>query len=123
MRKTKPLLFLSILSVSSTGLCPLDQQRQFALDARNFLAEIAIFKGEKSLELVQALLIVSLWYRAPENYARMNQNQLASLTLSIAIDLGLDRIEKTKALDKPDDICDRAEKQRAWLGCFYLCAR
>lgn len=53
VRKTKPLLFMSILSVASSGFCTLDQQRQFAFEVRNFLAEIAIFKGEKSLELVQ----------------------------------------------------------------------
>jgi hypothetical protein len=123
VRETKPLLFMSILSVASAGFCTLDRQRQFALDARNFLAEIAIFKGEKSLELIQSLLIVSFWYRAPENYARTNQNQLASVALSLAIDLGLDRIEGSGTPDRTDAMWKRAEAQRAWLGCFLLCAR
>jgi hypothetical protein len=70
VRETKPLLFMSILSVASAGFCTLDQQRQFAFDARNFLTEFAIFKGERLLELIQALLMVSFWYRAPEHYAR-----------------------------------------------------
>ncbi|KAH8697989.1 hypothetical protein BGW36DRAFT_177599 [Talaromyces proteolyticus] len=122
VRKTKPLLFMSILSVASAGFCTLDQQRQFAFEARNFLTDIAIFKGEKSLELIQSLLVVSFWYRAPENYARTNQNQLASLALSIGIDLGLDRIEESKSADRIDDMWNRAEAQRAWLGCFLLCA-
>jgi hypothetical protein len=114
---------MSILSVASAGLCTLDQQRQFAFEARNFMTEIAIFKGEKSLELIQSLLVVSFWYRAPENYARTNQNQLASVALSIAIDLGLDRIPKSKNPDRVDDMWNRAESQRAWLGCFLLCSR
>lgn len=123
VRETKPLLFISILSVASAGFCALDHQRKFTFEARNFLAENAIFKGEKSLELIQALLVVCLWYRAPENYARTNQNQLASVALSLAIDLGLDRIEKQKAPGRIDDVWDQAEAQRAWMGCFLLCAR
>ncbi|PLB54778.1 hypothetical protein P170DRAFT_341794, partial [Aspergillus steynii IBT 23096] len=95
VRKTKPLLFIAILSVAPAGLCTQDQHRQLALEVRNFLAETAIFEGEKSLQLIQALLVVTFWYRAPENFARTNQNQLASVALSIAIDLGLDRIEGT----------------------------
>lgn len=123
VRETKPLLFMAILSVASTGFLTPDQHRQFASEARNFLTEIAIFKGEKSLELIQSLLVVSFWYRAPENYARTNQNQLASMALSLAIDLGLDRVESSRTSDRTEDTWKRAESQRAWLGCFLLCAR
>lgn len=90
---------------------------------QEILTEVAIIEGEKSLELVQALLVVSFWYRAPENYARTNQNQLASVALSIAIDIGLDRIAEPRAPEIIDDKWNRAEAQRTWLGCFLLCAR
>lgn len=127
VRKSKPLLFLAILSVASAQFSNPDQHRKFALEARNFLAESAVVEGEKSLELVQALLVVTLWFRAPENYARANQNQLAYVALSIAIDIGLDRVEGPKATydttSSIDDKWGRAEKQRTWLGCFLLCAR
>ncbi|KAJ5290952.1 hypothetical protein N7478_000203 [Penicillium angulare] len=121
-RNTKPLLFMAIISVAAAGECTPDHHRKFALEARNFLAGLAIFEGEKSLQLIQALLVVSFWYRAPENYARTNQNQLASVTLSMAIDIGLDRIEESNIPQKVDDQWNRAEAQRTWLGCFLLCS-
>lgn len=123
VRKTKPLLFLAVTSVAPTGICTPDHHRQFASKARNFLAELAILEGEKSLQLVQALLVVSFWYRANENYARSNQNQLASISLSIAIDIGLDRVEEPSTLHSMNDKWNRAEAQRTWLGCFLLCSR
>lgn len=123
-RKEKPLLFLSIMSVASAGNCAIDQQRQLAIEVRNLLVESAIMKGEKSLELIQALHVTSLWYRAPENYTQMNQNQLASAALTMAIDLGLDRIESSKSSpDGPARTWSRMEAQRSWLGCFLLSAR
>ncbi|KAJ5097752.1 hypothetical protein N7456_008473 [Penicillium angulare] len=119
-RNTKPLLFMAIISVAAAGQCTPDHHRKFALEARNFLAGLAIFEGEKSLQLIQALLVVSFWYRAPENYARTNQNQLVSVTLSIAIDIGLDRVEESSSPQTADDQWNRAEAQRTWLACFLL---
>ena len=81
-------------------------------------------KGEKSLELIQALQVISLWYRAPEDYTQMNQNQLASAALTMAIDLGLDRLKSSQS--SPGlfiHTWGRTEAQRAWLGCFLLSAR
>lgn len=101
----------------------MDQQRQLALELRGLLVESAIKNGEKSLELVQALQVASLWYRAPDNYIKMNQTQLASVALTMAIDLGLDRLEGSKAPDGVDHTWNRTEAQRAWLGCFLLSAR
>lgn len=114
---------MAILSVAPAGLCTPEQHRQFALEARNLLVEVAIFEGEKSLELIQALLLVSTWYRAPENYSRTNQNQLAAVTLSMAIDLGLDRAKKSRVPQMIDDKWNQAEEHRTWLACFLLCAR
>jgi hypothetical protein len=123
VRETKPLLFLSILSIASTGYCTIDKQRELAFEIRGYLADSAIVRGEKSLELVQALHVVLLWYRAPDSYTKMNQNQLASVTTTMAIDLGLDRIEVSNLDGRAQDTWDRVEAQRAWLGCFLLSAR
>jgi hypothetical protein len=120
VRNTKPLLFLSILSVACAGYCALAKQRELALEVRGFLADTAIVRGEKSLELVQALRVLSFWYRAPDNYTQMVQNQLASISTTMAMDLGLDNL---KLATRAQDNWSRVEAQRAWLGCFLLSAR
>ncbi|GAB1206114.1 hypothetical protein APSETT445_004795 [Aspergillus pseudonomiae] len=116
VRETKPLLFLSIISIASAGYCTVAQQRDLAVKARLYLADRAIVCGEKSIELVQALQVASFWYRAPDDYKQMNLNQLASIATTMAIDLGLDNIDVSKPAGTAKEMWDRAEAQRAWLG-------
>ncbi|GAB1195625.1 hypothetical protein APSETT444_004887 [Aspergillus pseudonomiae] len=123
VRETKPLLFLSIISIASAGYCTVAQQRDLAVKARLYLADRAIVCGEKSIELVQALQVASFWYRAPDDYKQMNLNQLASIATTMAIDLGLDNIDVSKPAGTAKEMWDRAEAQRAWLGCLLLSAR
>lgn len=123
LRETKPLLFLSILSVAAAGCCTIEKQKILAAEFRGYLAESVIVRGEKSLELVQALQVASLWYRATDNYTHMNLNQLAHMATTMAMDLGLDKIEVLEPVGKFQDNWIRVEAQRAWLGCFLLSAR
>lgn len=123
VRETKPLLFLSILSVTSAGYCTIDKQKILAAEFKGYLAESVIVRGEKSLELVQALQVASLWYKATDHYTQMNLNQLAHMATTMAIDLGLDKIEVLGPVGKFQDNWIRVEAQRAWLCCFLLSAR
>lgn len=120
LRNTKPLLFLSILSVACAGYCAIAKQSELAFEVRRYLADTAIVGGQKSLELVQALQIVSFWYRAPDTYTQMIQNQLASMSTTMTMDLGLDNLNLAS---KAQDRWYRAEAERAWLSCFLLSAR
>ncbi|KAK2592136.1 weak acid resistance [Conoideocrella luteorostrata] len=120
VRETRPLLFLSILSVSANEYCTAGEQKELVLEAKQALAERAFVRGEKSLELVQALQVVSLWYRAPDDYKQVNLTQLSQIAITMAIDLGLDKIDVSQPVDTSLAAWDRAEAQRAWLGCFLL---
>lgn len=123
VRKNKPLLFLSILSIASAGYCTVAKQRELAIEVKNQLADRAIVRGEKSLELIQAFQVMSLWYRAPDEYRQMNLSQLVHITTTMAIDLGLDKIDVLKPAATAQENRGRVELQRAWLGCFILLAR
>ncbi|KAE8140853.1 hypothetical protein BDV38DRAFT_279827 [Aspergillus pseudotamarii] len=122
VRETKPLLFLSIISIASAGYCSAAQQRDLTVKAKFYLANRAIVRGEKSLELVQALQVAAFWYRAPDDYKQMNLSQLASIATTMAIDLGLDTLEASKPAGTAEELWDRVEAQRAWLGCLLLSA-
>ena len=123
LRETKPLLFLSILSVAAAEYCTIDEQKVLGAEFRGYLAESVIVQGEKSLELVQALQVASLWYRSTDRYTQMNLNQLAHMATTMAIDLGLDKLEVLEPVGQSQDNLIAVEEQRAWLGCFLLSAR
>jgi hypothetical protein len=60
LRREKPFLLLSILTIASTSNLPL--QDLLEAELRETLGRKVIFNGEKSLDLMQGLLIYLAWY-------------------------------------------------------------
>lgn len=82
----KPFMTLGILLTASIG----DEEFQSACDLlfRNALASKAIVKGERSLELLQGLLIYLAWHHHYMNRETQNLYQYLMLAIGMAIDLG-----------------------------------
>ena len=132
IRKHKPTLFLAILSVASGGHP--DTQRILAKEIMRAFADRIVYKGEKSLELIQALQVLTIWYW-PEENREAQTYQLIHMAAVMAIDLGLGRRAKSgrepyQALWKDNlrakssaQASDSLESRRAWLGCYLLCAK
>lgn len=118
----KPMLFLSILGVASSRFCSVDKHRALVQEARRIITERAIIRGEKSLELVQALQVTTFWYRAPEDYKRINFNQLAGAMITMTIDMDLESLESAQAVNG-NDAWELSEVQRALLACFIMSER
>ena len=62
LRQHSPALLLSILAFTTVGLIESDVQYQLAGKAMDILATSFIAHGHRSLELVQALLVASVWF-------------------------------------------------------------
>ena len=132
VRKRSPVLFLAILSVASGQDFP-DLQATLTMEIMRILADRVFVMGEKSLELVQALQVVTIWYW-PEANGDSKYYQFIHVTAVMAIDLGMHRRqpllilrkEQILGLPKPksylSDPCT-TECRRAWLGCYLLCSR
>ena len=132
IRKRSPILFLAILSVASGQEFP-DLQATLTREIMRILADRVFVMGEKSLELVQALQVVTIWYW-PEINGDSKYYQFIHMTAVMAIDLGMHRRqpslilrkEQILGLPKPksylSDPCT-TECRRAWLGCYLLCSR
>lgn len=132
IRKRSPVLFLAILSVASGQDYP-DVQATLTREIMRILADRVFVMGEKSLELVQALQVVTIWYW-PEPNGDSKYYQFIHMTAVMAIDLGMHRRqpmlilrkEQILGLPKPKsylpDPCT-TECRRAWLGCYLLCSR
>ena len=126
LRKTKPVLFLAILSVASGhehgGLQP-----ALTREANKALADRVLCKGEKSLELVQAMQVLSVWHSSEDQNDTMAFQliQMAS-AMAIAIELGGPPLRGNLGISfisgsskLPSDF-NSPEKRRAWLTCYML---
>ena len=129
VRKTTPILFLAIMSVASGQDYP-SVQVVLKEEIVSTLGKRIIVNGEKSMELVQALQVVTIWYW-PESNGNSKYYQLIHMATIMAMDLGIDRKPRTLkeqmfhlpgAIPSLDDT-ESAERRRAWLGCYLLSSR
>lgn len=137
--KAKPILYVCILSASSFGILRRDTSKQLAREAVGAIADCVVRNGAKSLELIQAMQVLALWYKPPEKAEQTNFYQIIHMAAVMALDIGLGkRFNPAKAkrgfggpnanfVPGPDRILpqdsDTLEARRAWLTCYYLCAR
>ncbi|KAF2840991.1 hypothetical protein M501DRAFT_1002083 [Patellaria atrata CBS 101060] len=130
LRAQKPILFLSILASSCFGMTPavpLNVQRELQKILKDQLADSLLRNFEKSLELIQALQVTTLWYRPPPYFEQHNFHQNVHLACVMCMDIGLNRRTKSPRLrigaspfrnDLADP--DSVEARRAWLVCYLL---
>jgi hypothetical protein len=133
LRASKPLLFLAIMAAASSEIPAL--QRSLTKELMQVLAERIIVRGHKSLELIQALQIATIWYWPPERFDELKFYQLVHMAAVMAIEIGLGRRRTVKggfrkhiasvwrdhpmrksALPDPTTI----EARRAWLTCYFM---
>ncbi|KAL5337440.1 hypothetical protein BJX70DRAFT_369399 [Aspergillus crustosus] len=129
IRKTKPVLFLAIIAVAIGPYEP-SAQNTLLTELYKTVADRVIVKGEKSLDLVQGLLVACAFYTPPENFEEIKFYQLAQLAVSVGMDIGMYRKSTSKA--KPFNLIrdfvkhapvndpDSPEVRRAWLGCYFV---
>jgi hypothetical protein len=132
IRKSKPTLFLAILSASS-GMNYPDLQKMLTKEVMTIYADRIICNGEKTLEIIQALHVSTLWYWPPEHFEELKFYQLIHIAAVMAIDIGMgkkSKCSKTKhaglwrdhpwrRTPYPDP--ESIESRRAWLSCYFLC--
>ncbi|CAK4034356.1 hypothetical protein DOTSEDRAFT_169698 [Lecanosticta acicola] len=136
--KDKPILYVCILSSASAGYLHPDVTKQLSREAFRAIADCVVCNGAKSLELVQAMQVLALWYKPPEKAEQTNFYQIIHMAAAMAIDIGLGkRFNPAKArrgfggphaeyAPGPQMILpqnsDTMEARRAWLASYYLCA-
>jgi hypothetical protein len=132
VRRERPALFLAILA-AAIGPFKKDVQLKLLDDVYRMVAERVVVKGEKSLELVQALIVLAVWYMPPDNLEELKFYQLVHFAVILAMDLGLNRrkggedrpfsrlreVLIKKPLGSPFDI-NGPEAKRTWIGCYFM---
>lgn len=125
LRQTRPVLFLSVLAAASisidAGLAGVLNREMVRLYAERFFIE-----GEKSLELVQALLLMIIFYHPPGSPLKLQFYQYTHIASTMALEIGLatkrrvskKRYDRKNRHEPPDE--HLAEQARAVLGCYHL---
>lgn len=109
----RPMLMFSVLTAASydSALLQLTLSREFRK-----VVMVKIMNGEKSLDLLQGLLVFIAWHHHYMDSQAVSIHMLLQICIGIAGDLGLDSIPPSTA---KEDARDR-EAKRAYLGCYFL---
>jgi hypothetical protein len=88
LRDSKPVLFLAIIAAASQGFDP-DLSRVMNDELLRVYADRIFIQGQKSLELVQSLLITVAYYDPPDSVARLQVYQFTHIAATMALDIGI----------------------------------
>lgn len=132
VRSEKPILFWTIVAVSINTIKPNVQPLLMQETHRTF-GEYIFVRRQKSLELVQALIICCLWYSSPERIEELNVYQLVHSAVVMAIDLGMNKqVPKKKMTFRSIQEATRRipisfnadgiETRRTWISVYFLSA-
>ncbi|KAJ5484613.1 hypothetical protein N7453_012081 [Penicillium expansum] len=132
VRRNKPYLFLSIIA-AAVGVFNHDAQPILVNETYRLIAEQVVVKGQKSLELVQTIMICSIWYLPPDNFDEIKFYSMTHMAAVMAMELGLNRpisgsrrsfnMIRELIMKKPTGPAfdpDGPEARRTWVGCYYL---
>lgn len=121
LRQSKPVLFLSVIAATAisvdAGLAAVLNREMVRLYSERFFIE-----GEKSLELVQALLLMIIFYFPPASPLKLQFYQYTHIASTMALEIGLANKRRVKKSDRRNNPHDEllAEQARAVLGCYHL---
>lgn len=132
LRQDQPFLIHAVLAGASRENPDLQSTLERSLRER--LLKTVMIEGEKSIDMLQAILIYLTWEHFFHVPKKRLFNQLLHIAISMCIDMGLDlgpcEASARKAglqLDHhssaggtPDDIFFSRAARRAYIGCYYL---
>ncbi|KAB8261901.1 hypothetical protein BDV32DRAFT_120734 [Aspergillus pseudonomiae] len=125
LRRSKPMLFLSVIAAAAIAV---DDSLAVVLNRElvRLYAERFFINGDKSFELVQALLLMIVFYYPPESPLKLQNYQYTHIAATMALEIGLASKCKIpnnasrKASKRGSYDEHMAEQARAILGCYHL---
>ncbi|KAK0284189.1 hypothetical protein LTR35_005904 [Friedmanniomyces endolithicus] len=88
LRRTRPTLFLAVIAAASGKENP-DLSATLDKEVLEAYATRSLMNSEKSLELVQALLISAVWYHPPSEFGQLKYYEYIHMAATKVMDLGL----------------------------------
>lgn len=113
----RPIFLFAVLTVASHESAPL--QAALSREFRKVIM-VKVMSGEKSLDLLQGLLVFIAWHHHYMDPHAASVHLLLQMCIGIAGDLGLDNIPSLARSPVQNDDSRNREAKRAYLGCYYL---
>lgn len=125
IRDTRPLTFQAMLTAASTttssSLCT-----KLCQDIEQSLASKVIIVGEKSLDIIQALLLVATWHPPPRRFQDLKFSQYVHMAATMVGDLRAfneSQYHIPQPADTPRPSETLLEICRTFMACYFLCSR
>lgn len=128
LREKSPVLLLCVLTYTVTHNAQgteLEVHDELVRQAVHILGEEVIGRGQRSLELVQALLVAAFWNKTTRRGLQGSCYQLVQLAADMAVDIGIggpslqpSPVAFFSQLEDPTSL----EARRTWLACFVALA-
>ncbi|KAF4549614.1 Hypothetical protein D9617_20g026700 [Elsinoe fawcettii] len=126
LRREQPLLFSAVMATASSKGRPQLYSVLSTEVIQDYISRVMI-KGQKSLEIVKAILITCAWYFPTDRWSTLKFYEYTHLASTIAVDIGLG--ERDTALQPRDEADTKLsatalmlEKKRSLLACYAQCA-
>lgn len=129
IRRSKPTLFLAMIAAASGKTDP-SLSNTLSNEVWSSYTHRTVVNSEKSIELVQAIMVNTVWYFPPGNFAQLKFYENIHMAASMAMDLGLGtnlsirrrrrgESKSESALSNIESMED-LEKKRTFLSCYIM---
>lgn len=132
LRATSPHLLLAIMAFPGDTQLPLRAHEELVVRAMSAFADEVIARGNRSLEMVKALLTAAFWFRPARNTPHGHCYQLVQLAMDMAVDIGIAGPQLARSppayFSQVNDPTS-PDARRTWVACFLaataqsLCTR
>ncbi|KAG4436092.1 hypothetical protein IFR05_008412 [Cadophora sp. M221] len=122
LREQHPLLLQAVVFAACPGFLPVDTQDEVTTIAVRLTAPNEIAKQKKSIEVLQAILMISFWYRPPKNQVHVAIDRNLNMAIEFANELGISNSECALGIAsfEPNDKINSADAWRTWNLCYLL---
>lgn len=130
MRLKKPVLLLSILAAAATTSHPTLNLR-LNQEIQQTYADRVAMNSERSIELIQSILVTVSWYCPPDQFDKLKFYQYLHMAWCMVMELGLDKNSPSSSIKGPDRSrpsvstvgTDPLDERRALLSCYFMCSQ
>ncbi|KAJ4119817.1 hypothetical protein NW765_015235 [Fusarium oxysporum] len=124
LQQDRPALFRAILATSSSSFRP-DLWTPLFRDAERYVMEEAMIYGRKSIDLIQAALVLVTWSHPPDKFQHLNFGQFINIAATMVIDLRSSNDERYQIPSSNPEVLhtkEYLEAVRAFSACYFLCS-
>lgn len=125
VRAEQPALFRAALTAASSSVAP-DIWEQLFMDTETYIVHEIMVLGKRSLQLIQAALVLAIWNHPPKKFQNVNFNQMANMAATAVVDLRSSggpsyKVPAAAVTGCPSN--DQIELCRTYLATYFLCSR